>query len=165
MEQHDDDQNAPAVKDIIKRQIHLVLTLGFLQSFVKFWKNLEDLTSKPELKQMKEHYHETYLKICWGAFFSFYIFFMLTVYVCILFIEINEELKILKYAFPFFIMFISMMDIVIQRNNKLVEHVLIAYLIVFGIQISNESILFVEYRFYEVWVFFYITFILISIAY
>lgn len=85
---------------------------------------------------MKTYYHESFLRTCWSAFFSFYIVFLSFCAITSILLEHSiKELAYLKFVIPCFICVILGMDMVIQLYPHTVEYVLLVYLFLFGISI------------------------------
>ena len=115
--------------------------------------------------QMREWYHNFYLKTWWSSFTWFYIFILIITTTWLIFlVPQTEGLENVKFIVPFFIVIILAIDVLIQRNNKVIHYVFLGYLFLFGFSISTESMWLAKFRIYEPFLLYYPTFILISIA-
>ena len=132
---------------------------------MKFWKELEDLSEKEDLKEMRKYYHLSYLNTCWNAFFSFYATFLFINFV-ILFINLDfsKEIPTVTVIPLIAIVILAIIDCLIQLKNELIEYVFMIILSIEAIFITQEGLLYDKYKFHEPWLIFYSTFIIISVS-
>ena len=109
---------------------------------------------------MRNHYHKLFLSTCWSTFFSFYVIYLFV----ITFILMTEENSNLKFLPLWVLIFLIITDLCIQIKNELIEHVFIIILIIEALYITYEGWFYTEYKFHEIWIIFYWTFIIISIC-
>ena len=138
----------------------MALSLKFLSDFYGFWKVLEELSQNDQLKEKRIHYHKSFLSTCWNAFYSFYVVFLIVSIVCWL---LNHQFNVV-FAPLTTLFLLIIIDLFAQIRFELIEYTFMIILIIEGLYITFEGSFYNEYRFHEIWLMFYWTFIIISIS-
>ena len=134
-----------------------------LRDFLKFWNELGELTNKEEIKNLKEQYHRSYLDIGWRSIWGIGVMaWTLQSFILLLSFKLSS-MKMIIFPISGIILLI-VVDQIIQRNKNLIESIFFYLNIIQGIIITHEGLHYSEYRFHEIWLVYYMSYLLVGVA-
>ena len=153
---HIEGIESPKTKDIIKGQIIDLFCLNNIRLMFRLWNEL-DSPVKPELNKMIQQYHRLLMKNGWNVFYGINALYFTgqTIFAWCFLRDEDNIFGYFKYLFPILIVALSIFDIIIKKSTSLLVYVFIVFMLIMGVSITHENLIFDEFKIYEVWPMYY----------
>ena len=122
----------------------------------RLWNEL-DSPVKPDLNKMIQEYHFFLMKNGWNVFYGINALYLSgqTIFAWISLEDEDNMLRYFKFLFPILIVILSIFDIIIKKNPSLLKYVFIVFMLMMGIGLTHENLVFDTFKIYEVWPMYY----------
>jgi len=130
----------------------------------RLWNEL-DSPVKSELNTMIQEYHHFLMNNGWNMFYGINVLYLSgqTMFVWFFLKDQDTMFGYFKFLFPFIIVVFSAFDIIIKKNPLFLRYVFIVFIILMGIGLTHENLVFDTFKIYEVWPMYYFFTFLIGI--
>ncbi|CAI2382787.1 unnamed protein product [Moneuplotes crassus] len=143
-----DDPNEPSVVEIISNMIRTLSRFEIISGVKKFTNDLEILTTKPELQEVKKEYFQAYTMTCWNYIWKSLLYYLLVATILV-FAGYGDEYSY-YFIFPLSCMGYVANNIYVQRTRRS-DVGLILYYCFFSCIITNMSVSKSSYEYHEGW--------------
>ena len=122
----------------------------------RLWNEL-DSPVKPDLNKMILEYHHFLMKNGWNVFYGINALYLSgqTIFAWTFLKDEDNMFGYFKFLFPLIIVILSIFDIIIKKNPSLLQYVFTVFMLMMGIGLTHENLVFDTFKIYEVWPMYY----------